>query len=414
MQNNSSQLNTSPADFINNNNTSARVEAISIYTRKTIAFFVMIFFCHSITYAQNVGIGTVNPTGRLHLDLNGTANTLAIIIDDDDDPVIRFRRLGISKGFLEARGNDFRLGTYATNDSGKLILATNSTSRMIITPAGNIGIGISEPVSKFQISVGSDASLQSNGYLMLGNVDASNIVFDNNEILARDNGAPATLFLAREGSQVQLGNGTSAANTKLQISAGYDAGLADTLNGYLMMGTLSGSNIVMDNNEIMARSNGNASTLFLQNEGGNVHIGDPANFNGTHRLGVDGNAVIIGALRIGSTVTPAGYKLAVDGRMICTEVMVRLVPNWPDYVFNKNYKLPSISEVESFIQINSHLPGIPSATTLEKEGLSLGEMQKLQMQKIEELTLYIIDINKQLQSVKLENEQIRKQLLSAK
>src|SRR6185436_6031969 len=167
-----------------------------------------------------------------------------------------------------------------------------------------------------------------------------------------------------------------------------------TLNGFLMLGTETSANLVMDNNEIMARSNGATSNLYLQKEGGNIFIGDPSNFNNAHRLGVDGNAVITGNVRIGSTVGPSGYKLAVDGKAICTEVMVRLVPNWPDYVFDNKYKLQSLDEVEKYIQQNNHLPGIPSAIDLESNGLNIGEMQKLQMEKIEELTLYIIGLKK--------------------
>jgi hypothetical protein len=350
--------------------------------------------------AQNVGIGTTNPTGRLHIDLNGTANTFAIIIDDDDDPVIRIRKAGVSKSFLEQFGDDFRIGTYATNPLGKLVFRTNSTTRMSFTPAGNIGVGISDPVGQFQIATGTDASATQHGYLMLGTENSDNIVFDNNEILARNNGVVSTLFLARDGSKVQMGNGSEATGTKLHISTGNDVGLPDNLSGFLMMGSQTGLNVVADNNEIQARNNGLAANLTLQNGGGNVYIGDLANFTNSHRLGVDGNAVITGAVRIGTTVTPSGYKLAVDGKMICTEVLVRLVANWPDYVFNKNYRLPGLDEVESFIQKNKHLPGIPSAAAIEKGGVSLGEMQKLQMEKIEQLTLYIIELKKEIEKLK--------------
>lgn len=167
-----------------------------------------------------------------------------------------------------------------------------------------------------------------------------------------------------------------------------------------MLGAENGTNMIFDNNEIMARNNGTASHLYLQNEGGNVTIGDPTLFTASHRLGVDGNLVVTGGLRIGTTISPGGYKLAVDGKAICTELVVRLVPNWPDYVFAKNYKLRELDEVEDFIKKNNHLPGIPSAKTIEKNGLGLGEMQKLQMEKIEELTLYIIDLKKEIEKLK--------------
>ncbi len=352
------------------------------------------------TVAQNVGIGTVNPIGRLHIDLNGTANTNAIIIEDDGDPVIQFSRLGLSKGFIQATGDDFKIATYSTNNLGKLILRTNGTDRMFFTPGGNIGIGITDPIGRFQIAVGSDAGATTHGFLMLGSVTGENVVFDNNEILARNNGVVSTLFLARDGSKVQLGNGSEASGTKLHVTSGNDVGLPDSLSGYLMMGSQNGLNLVADNNEIQVRSNGTAANMYLQNGGGNVFIGDATNFTSSHRLGVDGNAVFLGAVRIGSTVTPSGYKLAVDGKAICTELLVRLVPNWPDYVFSNNYKLPGLNEVEEFIKKNNRLPGIPSAKTLEANGMNIGEMQKLQMQKIEELTLYIIELKKEVEKLK--------------
>lgn len=268
--------------------------------------------------------------------------------------------------------------------------------------SGNIGIGISNPVSRFHIGTGNDASATLHGYLMMGSQNGENLVLDNNEILARNNGVVSTLFLARDGSKVQLGNGTEGTGTKLHITSGNDVGLPNNLSGFLMMGTQTGSNMVLDNNEIQVRNNGAGTHLYLQNGGGNVFIGDATNFNNAHRLGVDGNAVFTGNVRIGTTATPSGYRLAVDGKMICTELLVRLVSNWPDYVFNKNYKLPGLHEVEDFISKYNHLPGIPSAKELEKNGLNIGEMQKLQMEKIEELTIYIIELKKEIEKLSAE------------
>ena len=285
---------------------------------------IITLFCIQLNaLAQNVGIGTTNPTGRLHIDLTGNANINAIIIEDDGDPVIQFSRLGLSKGFIQATGDDFKIATYSTNNLGKLILRTNGTDRMFFTPGGNIGIGIADPVGRFQIGTGSDASATSHGYLMMGPENGENLILDNNEILARNNGVVSTLFLARDGSKLQLGNGSEGTGTKLHITSGNDVGLPNNLSGYIMMGSQTGSNMVLDNNEIQVRNNGAAAHMYLQNGGGNVFIGDATNFNSSHRLGVDGNAVVTGALRVGTTVTPSGYKLAVDGKAICTELLVR-------------------------------------------------------------------------------------------
>jgi hypothetical protein len=367
--------------------------------KKYYAAIIVLLVISAGLRAQNVGIGTTNPVGRLHIELTAVANEDAIIINDDTNPVVRFRRNGVEKSFFQLINNDFRIGIAANNDSGRLILRTNGNDRVYISDVGNVGIAASDPLSRLHIGSGGDVSLTSNGYLMLGNPTAANIVFDNNEILARDNGVASTLFLARDGSKVQLGNGSEATGTKLHISTGNDVGLTDDLSGYLMLGSQAASNIVVDNNEIQARNNGAVANLFLQNGGGNVRIGDGA-FLSSHKLGVAGDAVVTGNLRVGTTVLPNGYSFGVDGRIICTEVLVRTVPNWPDYVFNKRYELRDLTTLSRYIDEHKHLPGIPSAAEVEKNGVTLGEMQRLQMEKIEELTLYILALKKEIDQLK--------------
>lgn len=107
-----------------------------------------------------------------------------------------------------------------------------------------------------------------------------------------------------------------------------------------------------------------------------------------------------GNVGIGTSSIPSGYKLAVDGKIICEELMVELSTSWPDYVFKPNYKLSPLSEVESFINENGHLPGIPSAEEVEANGVSVGEMNVKLMEKIEELTLYVIELQKDIDILK--------------
>ncbi len=105
--------------------------------------------------------------------------------------------------------------------------------------------------------------------------------------------------------------------------------------------------------------------------------------------------------------------MSVDGKLICTELEVKITP-WPDYVFGKNYKLKPLPELESFIEKNGHLPNIPKAETIENQSLALGNMAKLQMEKIEELTLYVIEINNRLQKVEEENTNLKTELKNQK
>lgn len=99
------------------------------------------------------------------------------------------------------------------------------------------------------------------------------------------------------------------------------------------------------------------------------------------------------------TNNTAGYKLAVAGSMIAVKVKVKTQSNWPDFVFEPLYKLPTLQQLESFIREHKHLPDMPSAKEVSEQGIDLGDNQAKLLQKIEELTLYIIDQNKKLEAV---------------
>jgi hypothetical protein len=101
-----------------------------------------------------------------------------------------------------------------------------------------------------------------------------------------------------------------------------------------------------------------------------------------------------GKLGVGAIQIPDSFKLAVAGKIIAEEVVVKLQSAWPDYVFHQDYRLKPLHEVEQFVKANKHLPGIPSAAQVEEKGLSMGEMQNKLLQKIEELTLYVIELQK--------------------
>ena len=104
-----------------------------------------------------------------------------------------------------------------------------------------------------------------------------------------------------------------------------------------------------------------------------------------------------GVVRLGTGQAAAGYMLNVGGKIIAEEIRVQLKTAWPDYVFADNYLLKPLSEVEQFIKINKHLPNVPSAAVVSQDGQMLGEMQSRLLEKIEELTLYVIDLNKKLE-----------------
>ena len=99
------------------------------------------------------------------------------------------------------------------------------------------------------------------------------------------------------------------------------------------------------------------------------------------------------------TKNTQGYRLAVGGNIIAEEIKVELQTNWPDFVFGKDYKLPSLEEIDMYIKANGHLMNIPSAIKVMESGIKLGEMNAKLLQKIEELTLYSIDQQKQIEKL---------------
>jgi len=111
------------------------------------------------------------------------------------------------------------------------------------------------------------------------------------------------------------------------------------------------------------------------------------------RIGTDGD------VSIGSQIHPG--KLDVAGIIRAKEVKIE-VTGWADYVFDEDYKLPSLEEVRTHIEEYKHLPGIPSEKEVLKEGINIAEMQAKLLQKIEELTLYVIEQDKKLQAQKKE------------
>jgi hypothetical protein len=131
-----------------------------------------------------------------------------------------------------------------------------------------------------------------------------------------------------------------------------------------------------------------------------------------------GSVYIANDVRIGTTQQATGYSVSVNGKIACTELLVQAPASWPDYVFTKDYDLMSLPELEKNIRTNKHLPGIPSSKEVEKDGIQVGEMQKKLLEKIEELTLHLIDQNKQIadmqkeiKSLRSENASIRKAIL---
>ena len=427
----------------------------------------------SITQSGNVGVGVLNPTSKFQI-MGGTDVSLLnhgyLMLGSEtggnlalDNNEIQARNNGaFASLFLQNNGGKTQIGVSGDNniqiDGPNIQSYFNGGSNELVLQGivgGKIrmGSGIDFATTKLHISTGVDAGIASanSGYLLIGPSTGENLVFDNNEILARNNGVASTLFLARDGSKVQLGNGTEASGTKLHITSGSDVGLSDAQSGHVMIGTQAATNMVLDANEIQARNNGVASPIFIQSSGGNVALGAITPTSQLHMTGdltmqsstpiiqfknagatnigfiqgvnddvqlgtnlgnATGNLMLrtnganrlyinpTGQISIGTSTPATGYLLSVNGKAMVEELKVQLSQNWPDYVFADNYKRKSFDELRSYIAENKHLPNIPAAKDLEENGLELGEMQRRMMEKIEELTLYVLDLEKKISELK--------------
>ncbi|MGK6353533.1 hypothetical protein [Parapedobacter sp. DT-150] len=127
--------------------------------------------------------------------------------------------------------------------------------------------------------------------------------------------------------------------------------------------------------------------FYLLPEGAQVYDGLMVKYNAAGNVGI-------------GTATPA-ERLSVNGNIRAKEIKVEMA-NWPDYVFNADYPLTPLPELEAYIKENGHLPGIPTASNVEADGVALAEMNRKLLEKVEELTLHLITIRKELDMMKAE------------
>jgi len=240
---------------------------------RKIAVITAGLFLFKNTVAQNVGIGISNPNVKLHI-IDGTPATLAN-----------------STGFLLIGENRF---ANIVADSNRFQARYNGAAAPLsLQPfGGNIGVGniTNAPASKLQIAGGAEVGINLHGSLLIGETTSANMAFDANEIQARSNASTATsLYLQSMGGNSIFSSGNIIANGKigigqanpnvpLHIEGGIDASL--TAGGYVQFGPSNGANLIIDNNEIMARNDSGTATLTLQNNGGKTLIGEDIEING--------------------------------------------------------------------------------------------------------------------------------------
>lgn len=166
---------------------------------------------------------------------------------------------------------------------------------------------------------------------------------------------------------------------------------------------------VMPGGTTILKENGQVG-LGTVAEGYRFTVGGKARFSGD--VHTDQKLSATGAVTVGTTLTVGtdasvygglavgnGFACDNQGNVKAKRLKVTLT-DWPDYVFGEGYRLRPLAEVEEYVKEHSHLPDVPSAAEVEAEGADLGEMNKVLLQKVEELTLYIIDLQRQINELK--------------
>jgi hypothetical protein len=200
-------------------------------------------------------------------------------------------------------------------------------------------------------------------------------------------------------------------NTAIGLNAGYSA----LGTGNLFLGRASGYTETGSNNLYLANSSTTTPLIKGSFDGGNVKInvkpqvGSSTSTLGFLAIGDFSDANFNDATKV--PVVGNGYRLYVQDGLMTEKIKVALksTADWADYVFEPEYKhkMMTLGEVEKFINENKHLPNVPSANEMASNGIDVSKTSKMFMEKIEELTLYLIELNKDVKALKLENENLK-------
>jgi hypothetical protein len=209
--------------------------------------------------------------------------------------------------YYEFRDSNASPAFYIAADSGQGFFAAGVSVGGFNTPpnnglyvSGKVGIGTSSPDVKLHVTGGSSVQLTQGGTFVVGEITDKNLAMDNNNIQARNNGSAGTLFLNKNGGDIninsgglffqsadnRLGIGTTTPDVKLHVTGGSSVQLNQ--GGTFVIGQTTDNNLAMDNNNIQARNNGSAGTLFLNKNGGDININSGGLFfqSANNRLGI--------------------------------------------------------------------------------------------------------------------------------
>ncbi|MBV6646047.1 MAG: hypothetical protein KI790_11400 [Cyclobacteriaceae bacterium] len=316
----------------------------------------------------NIGVGTKTASSKLHV-FNGQSGTTPhgfsdLTIEDDEQGMISILTPNNQHGYFGFADSDdsYVGGMQYEHDSDKMVFRVNNhTYDMSIASNGYVGIGTLNPnqllevikhqnaSTRVQITNNNNASSQETGLTVM----SQGVGFD---ILSYNSSRPENLMGLPRAKGVFLRTHSGSPADRLAIGTGSSAPMHFATADVVRM------------------------TI---NPNGNIGVG---------------------------TQTTGSHKLAVEGSIGAREIKVE-ANGWSDFVFENDYNLRTLEEVEQHISEKGHLPEIPSEAEVAENGINLGEMNAKLLQKIEELTLYMIDVNKRVNQLETENTELKEKIV---
>ena len=355
-----------------------------------------------ITTVNGVASAPVNLPPRITQTLSQSGNVITLSNGGGSFTLPTFtdtdaQSLALSGNVLSiSNGNSVTLPTFTDTDTDAQSLAL-SGNVLSISNGNSVTLPTQSPQTLSQS--GNVVTLSNGGGSFtlptFTDTDAQSLTLSGN-VLSISNGNSVTLpphtpqTLSQSGNTITLSNGGGSFNLP---TTSVVAGTNVTVTG---TGTTANPFTVSANDTSLYANNG------IINQATTVSGNRVVDMNNSNIWFSTANSTSNGKMYLGSTAVypnaTGNYRLFVEGGILTEKVKVALrsSANWADYVFANDYKLMPLNEVEAFVKTNKHLPGIDSAEQLAKDGIDVAQMQSKQMEKIEELTLYIIDQDKKI------------------
>jgi hypothetical protein len=339
-----------------------------------------------LSNSGNFGIGTTVPGAPLHVVGSGQGSHLTIETNSNGEGDLTWVQAGAARAAFQVNQSSGDFEAWVSGSVWQRWLQVNRSS-------GNVGINTT-PLYKFhvknpdlQLVLQTDGTGNNRSIVAFG--DAAGTLQGSVGLFGADGSirigdAMDYRIVVKQSSNVGIGTMSPSTNLEIVNSSGPSLKIRHASEQPTW-----GLTLQQLSNLKCSISAGGQDLTIAAGYSNKLVLGD-LNYN------TYGGSVIFPGGNVGIGTSSPDQKLTVNGTVHATRVKVETTVPGPDYVFEKSYSLPSLDAVKSYIDENKHLPEVPSAKEMEVKGIDVGEMNMLLLKKIEELTLYVIEQQKQI------------------